>query len=107
MIKSFGMNSSGKCELKVKKLTVNKRDTKKQWDLAMAKDGWIRDPEVSGHKQASHVGKCVSCASMCAQSLHLCLPLCDPMDYTRLFCPWDSPGKNTGVGCHALFRGSS
>ena len=19
---------------------------------------------------------------------------------TRLFCPWDSPGKNTGVGCH-------
>ena len=54
------MNSSGKCELKVKKLTVNKRDTKKQWDLAMAKDGWIRDPEVSGHKQASHVGKVMS-----------------------------------------------
>ena len=23
----------------------------------------------------------------------------------RLLCPWDSPGKNTGVGCHALFRG--
>ena len=21
---------------------------------------------------------------------------------TRLLCPWDSPGKNTGVGCHAL-----
>ena len=21
---------------------------------------------------------------------------------TRLFCLWDSPGKNTGVGCHAL-----
>ena len=20
-------------------------------------------------------------------------------------CPWDSPGKNTGVGCHALFQG--
>ena len=20
----------------------------------------------------------------------------------RLFCPWDSPGKNTGVGCHAM-----
>jgi len=19
---------------------------------------------------------------------------------TRLLCPWDSPGKNTGVGCH-------
>ena len=22
-------------------------------------------------------------------------------------CPWDSPGKNTGVGCHALLQGSS
>ena len=21
---------------------------------------------------------------------------------TRLCCPWDSPGKNTGVGCHCL-----
>ena len=20
----------------------------------------------------------------------------------RLLCPWDSPGKNTGVGCHSL-----
>ena len=20
-------------------------------------------------------------------------------------CPWDSPGKNTGVGCHALLQG--
>ena len=26
---------------------------------------------------------------------------------TRLLCPWDSPGKNTGVGCHASSRGSS
>ena len=23
----------------------------------------------------------------------------------RLLCPWDSPGKDTGVGCHALFQG--
>ena len=25
----------------------------------------------------------------------------------RLLCPWDSPGKNTGVGCHFLLQGSS
>ena len=25
----------------------------------------------------------------------------------RLLCPWDSPGKNTGVGCHTFLRGSS
>ena len=23
----------------------------------------------------------------------------------RLLCPWSSPGKNTGVGCHALLQG--
>ena len=22
-----------------------------------------------------------------------------------LFCPWDSPGKNTGVSCHFLLQG--
>ena len=24
---------------------------------------------------------------------------------TRLLCPWDSPGKKTGVGCRALLQG--
>ena len=29
--------------------------------------------------------------------------LCDPIDNTPPgFCPWDSPGKNTGVSCHFL-----
>ena len=23
----------------------------------------------------------------------------------RLLCPWDSPGENTGVGCHFLLQG--
>ena len=29
------------------------------------------------------------------------------MDYSsvaRLLCPWDSPGKNIGVGCHFLLQ---
>ena len=25
--------------------------------------------------------------------------------YTRLLCSWDSPGRNTGVGCHSLLQG--
>ena len=40
-----------------------------------------------------------------AKSLQSCLTLCDPVDWmypATLLCPWDSPGKNTGVGCHAL-----
>ena len=37
----------------------------------------------------------------------LCLTLCNPMDCSPpgSSCLWDSPGKNTGVGCHALFQG--
>ena len=34
----------------------------------------------------------------------LCLILCNPMDCSPpgLLCPWDFPGKNTGVGCHCI-----
>ena len=28
----------------------------------------------------------------------------DRQQSTRLLCPWDSPGKNTGVGCHFLLQ---
>ena len=28
------------------------------------------------------------------------------LEPARLFCPWDSPGKNTAVGCHSLFQRS-
>ena len=31
-----------------------------------------------------------------------CLTLCDPTDFLLL---WNSPGKNTGVGCHFLLQG--
>ena len=24
---------------------------------------------------------------------------------TRILCPWDSPGKNTGMGCYSLLQG--
>ena len=27
------------------------------------------------------------------------------LEPARLLCPWDSPGKETGVGCHALLQG--
>ena len=27
------------------------------------------------------------------------------LQIARLLCPWDSPGKKTGVGCHALLQG--
>ena len=41
-----------------------------------------------------------------AKSLQSCLTLYDPIGRqpTRLPRPWDSPGKNTGVGCHFLLQ---
>ena len=29
----------------------------------------------------------------------------DGLQPARLLCPWDFPGKNTGVSCHALLQG--
>ena len=42
-----------------------------------------------------------------AKSLQSCLTLCDSMDYRLLGSSvhGDSPGKNTGGGCHALLQG--
>ena len=39
-----------------------------------------------------------------AASLQSCPTLCDPIDSSppRLPRPWDSPGKNTGVGGHGI-----
>ena len=36
-----------------------------------------------------------------------CYTLCDPMDCSLpgSLCPWDFPGKNTGVGCCFLLQG--
>ena len=42
-----------------------------------------------------------------AKLLQSCLILYDPMDCmepSRFLCPCDSPGKHTGVGCHALLH---
>ena len=45
-------------------------------------------------------------AAAAAKSLQSCPTLLNPIDRrpTRPRCPWDSPGKNTGVGCHFLLQ---
>ena len=35
----------------------------------------------------------------------LCPTLSTPWTAARLLCPWDFPGKNTGVGYHFLLQG--
>ena len=48
------------------------------------------------------------CSRHCAKSLQSCLTL-QPygLEPVRLLCPWDSPGKKSGVGFHALLQGIS
>ena len=41
-----------------------------------------------------------SVASVMSDSLQAC-----GLQPAKLFCSWDSPGKNTGLACHALLQG--
>ena len=51
-----------------------------------------------------HMGFPSGGAAPAAKSLQSCPTLCDPRDGNPPGSPWDSPGKNTGVGCHFLFQ---
>ena len=49
--------------------------------------------------QGEHSWLPAPCGLSCVSHVQLCNPMgCSP----RLFYPWDSPGNNTGVGCHFL-----
>ena len=53
--------------------------------------------------------------SGCSSQLNICFHVCGlgyiqlfvtPWGACRLLCPWDSPGKTTGVGGHVLLQGN-
>ena len=44
----------------------------------------------------------LQCCSVVSNALQL-----HGLQPTRLLCPWNSPCKNTGVGCHALLQSQS
>ena len=50
------------------------------------------------------LGKATEWISWVASFMFNCLPSHELLPY-RVLCPWDSPGKNTGMGCHALLQG--
>ena len=58
-----------------------------------------RIDQILGHKSAAAAAAAAAVASVMSDSVqpHRWQP-------TRLPCPWDSPGKNTGVGCHFLLQ---
>ena len=64
--------------------------------------GGMNGTEKQLHPDIKYIKQCLSAA----KSLRSCPTLCDAIDGqpTRLPRPWDSPGKNTGVGCHFLLQ---
>ena len=67
---------------------------------------YLGNPMHRGTWWAALLGSPWTCEAVAAaKSLQLCLTL-QPYRWqpTRLLCPWDSPGKNTGMGCHFLFQ---
>ena len=56
--------------------------------------------------KAYHID-CASCVYVLCLVAHLCLTLCNPMDYrpSGSSVHGDSPGKNTRMGSHALLQG--
>ena len=62
---------------------------------------WLPEVSVRGWEPAPEM---VRVRVLVAQS---CPAPCHPMDCkpTRLLCPWNSPGQNTGVGSHSLLQG--
>ena len=70
------------------------------WNLHSSEEDWV------------WINKCQTIAivhvCVCVCVTWSCLTLQDPMDCSspgpRLLCPWNSPGKNTGKGCHSLLQ---
>ena len=56
------------------------------------------EPSEPRMTQKSARARCV-CVCVCE-----CV-LSSRLQPARLLCPWDFPGKNTGVGCHFLLQG--
>ena len=70
------------------------------WNLHSSEEEWV------------WINKCIKqsqlCVCVCVCVTWSCLTLRDPMNCNspgpRLLCPWNSPGKNTGNGCHFLLQ---
>ena len=83
--------------LKNKPENLDTHETHANW-------GYYRKVES---KIFSLLPECNLIYSAAAKSLQSCPTLCDPIEGSPPRSPipaWDSPGKNTGVGCHFLLQ---
>ena len=74
-------------------------------ELVMDREAWRAafHGVATSRTQLSYWTDIVQCMLLFSHSI---IPdsSCDPMDYILSGCPWDSPGKNTGVGVHCIFQ---
>ena len=69
--------------------------------------GWNRNSHVN-FEVLQTFSPYICLVLCCAKSLQLCLTLWPQRMWpVRLFCPWDSPGKNIGMNCCFLLQASS
>ena len=60
----------------------------------------------AGHTKDTCMGVVMEKDTCCSGRACSVTPaLCNPVDCSRLLCPWGSPVKNTGMGFHALLQG--
>ena len=76
--------------------------TEEDWDPSLANYSGEHSRELSRYSLILLGGTCVVCASFSVVSDSLQLYELQP---ARAFCPWDFPGKNTGMGCHFFLQG--
>ena len=72
--------------------------------------GWSSRKAIQGQEGWKHVCNTehnrLLWKELCAQSLRRARLFVTLQTVARqLLCPWDPPGKNTGVGCHSLLQG--
>ena len=61
---------------------------------------WSKFQEIVKDREAC----CCCCCCCCVASVMSDSVRPQRRQTTRLLCPWDSPGKNTGMGCHFLLQ---
>ena len=87
-----------------------KRHKRRGFDPWVGKIPWRRkwQPTLAFLPRKFHGQRNLAGYSLCAYYFASVLPnSLQPhgLKLTRLFCPWDSPGKDTGAGCHFLLQG--